>query len=176
MKKKKRVTHNTKKLVIKLNRKELTQLSGVISQGVHSARSMTRARILLLSHEGKTNARIVEALGCAPRTVTDVRMRYLTRGTIDTVLNDAPRPGQPKKVTLEHETFVTAIACTEPPPGHSHWTLDELKKVLVSTYDDLDSISPERVRHILLGAALKPWREKNVVRSESHAGVSSENG
>jgi len=161
--------HNTKKITIALSDAEIRALRKVITSGRQNARTITRARILLLSHQGKTNRAIVDALGCAPRNVTDVRKRYDDRGSIDAVLTDAPRPGQPKKITPSHEAFVIATACTKAPDGHSHWTLPELRKALLKQYTTLKSVSDERVRRILLAASLKPWREKNVVRAKAHA-------
>ena len=168
--------HNTQKISITLTDTEVAQLRKVIKSGTQNARTITRARILLLSHSGKTNTEIIDALGCAPRNVTDVRRRYTERGSIDAVLRDAPRPGQPKKVTLEHEAFVIATACTNAPEGHDHWTLDALKEKLLQTHYDLKSISPERIRQMLVQAKLKPWREKNVVHPETHSGVSGTHG
>lgn len=155
-----------------LDAKEMTQLEQVIKRGTTKARTVTRARILLLSHRGNTNSEIIAALGCAQWTITDVRKRYQERDGIEEVIYDAPRPGQPKKITPEHEAFVIATACTDAPAGHAHWTLNALKKKLLETYTMLQSVSDERIRQILLHAELKPWREKNVVRTQAHARVS----
>jgi hypothetical protein len=94
------------------------------------------------------------------------------RTTIADAINDAPRPGQPKKITTKHEAFVIATACTDAPKGHNHWTLPELKRVLLKRYKTLTSVSDERIRHILIASDLKPWREKNVVYPESHPALS----
>lgn len=157
--------HNTKKIRIKLKKAEVAVLQKITKSGRQNARVIIRARILLLSSQGKTNEDIVEALGCSSRSVSDIRRRYLDRKSIDACIYDASRPGQPKKITAEHEAFVIATACTDAPAGHDHWTLDALKEKLIETHDDLKSISHEWIRHILIRAALKPWREKNVVRT-----------
>lgn len=156
------------KILIVLDNEETALLEAVIKRGTTKAQTVTRARILLLSHRGKTNNTIVDALGCAPRTVTDVRKRYQERDGIEEVIYDASRPGQPKKITPEHEAFVIATACTDAPVGHAHWTLNALKNKLLETYTTLRSVSDERVRQILLHAQLKPWTEKNVVRAKSY--------
>lgn len=160
------------KILITLSSDENALLCAVIKRGTTKAQTVTRARILLLSHRGKTNNAIVGALGCAPRTVTEVRKRYQERNGIEEAIYDASRPGQPKKITPEHEAFVIATACTDAPKGHHHWTLNALKDKLIATYDNLQSVSDERIRQILLHAELKPWREKNVVRTQAHARVS----
>lgn len=159
-----------------LTKEDIIFIKHTLSRGTHKARTIIRARILLFSHQGKTNKEIVHALGCAPRIICDVRKRYHLHRSVDEAIHDAPRPGQPKKITADHEAFVIATACTDAPGGHDHWTLNALKEKLVTTYDDLDSVSHERIRRILIASALKPWREKNVVHPETHSGVSGAHG
>lgn len=152
-----------KKLEVKLSKDDRYKLVNLVKYGKHPSRVIVRARILLLSDQSKTNSEIVEYLNCAPRMICDVRQKYLKEKDILVAIEDLPRPGQPKKVTPKHEAYVIALACTDAPKGHNHWTLPELKKKLLSKYKKLKTISDERVRHILLNAELKPWREKNVV-------------
>lgn len=164
------------KISIALSSREITELEAIVRKGTHKARTITRARILLLSHKGKSNTEITKALGCSHDLTSLVRTRYQKRGSVEATIHDLPRPGQPKKITPEHEAFVVATACTDAPDGHNHWTLEALKETLVETYDDLTSISHEWIRQMLIRSKLKPWREKNVVRTESHAGISSAHG
>lgn len=164
------------KIHVNLTASELRDLANITKHGNHNARVIIRARILLLSHEGKTNSQIVERLQCAPRMLCNVRQRYKECVSVLEAIQDAPRPGQPKKITPQHEAFVTAIACTDAPPGHDHWTIPELRKALLKRYRKLRSVSDERVRHILLASELKPWREKNVVCAKSHAALSRAHG
>lgn len=159
-----------------LTEDEQQSLRDITKHGHHNAHVIVRARILLLSHDGKTNAQIAEILDCAPRIICNVRNRYKQCASVTEAIEDAPRPGQPKKITAKHEAFVTATACTSAPPGHDHWTIPELRKALLKRYRKLRSVSDERVRRILLASELKPWREKNVVRTESHAAFSRAHG
>jgi transposase len=168
--------HRTEKIAVSLTKEEVHLLERTLSCGTHKARTIIRARILLYSYRGKTNREIVSALGCAPRILCDVRRRYREHGSIERAITDAPRSGQPKKITAGHEAFVVATACTDAPDGHGHWTLAALREKLLETYDDLASVSDERIRQMLIHAALKPWREKNVVHSQPHAGVSRAHG
>jgi hypothetical protein len=154
---------NKKKLEVKLSAENLQILLGVVKHGRNNVRVVTRARILILSDQGKTNSEIVEALGCAPRMICNVRQRFLKEKTVLLAIADADRPGQPKRVKSVHEAYVVALACTNPPKGHNHWTLPELKKKLLSKYKKLKTISDERVRRMLLKSTLKPWLKKNVV-------------
>jgi transposase len=153
------------KIDIELTPTDIQTLNTVIKQGNHNVRIVTRARILLLSHAGMTNAEIVAALSCAPRMICTIRQRYKCDTSIMRTLADLPRSGQPRKITERHEAYVVATACTTAPQGHNHWTLPELKKALLKRYKTLKTVSDERIRHILLASELKPWREKNVVHS-----------
>jgi len=148
------------KIAVSLTTSDVQFLEEFTKRGDHNVRVVTRARILLLSHQGKTNHEIVDALACAPRIICNVRRRYKQRASATEAIKDAPRPGQPKKITPRHEAFVVATACTDAPPGHDHWTVSELKKTLLARYKRLRSVSEERVRQMLVAAALKPWREK----------------
>lgn len=168
-KKEQKEKRQKEKILIPLSGEEITSLKNIVKKGESNARVTTRARILLLSHKGKTNKEIIEALDCWHDMIHVVRKRYKDRGSIDKAIHDAPRPGQPKKITKEHEAFVIATVCTDAPEGHGHWTLEALRDKLLETYEDLTSVSHERIRHILLRSAMKPWREKNVVRSKAHA-------
>ena len=107
---------------VKLKPKERRDLKQLISKGSEKARKITRARILLLAHEGKTDTHIIEALNIARNTVRTVRSRYIQDG-LEAAINEQPRPGAPKKFTGRQKAKITAIACSEPPEGRSRWTL-----------------------------------------------------
>jgi hypothetical protein len=169
-------THKPEKINVVLSAADVQVLKEITTHGNHNARVVNRARILLLSHAGKTNVDIVSALSCAPRMICDLRRRYKQCSSVHEAIHDAPRPGQPKKITPRHEAFVVATACTEAPAGHDHWTIPELKRALLTHYKKLKSVSDERIRQMLVAADLKPWREKNVVRAEPHSAVSRTHG
>jgi hypothetical protein len=156
---------NKKKLEVLLTPENLKILQKVIKHGRNNVRVVTRARILLLSHQGETNVNIVRALNCAPRMISNIRQKFLKEKDILQAISDAYRPGQPKKIKPKHEAYVIALACTNPPKGHNHWTLGELRKKLLHTYKKIQTVSDERIRHMLASTALKPWRKKNVVHT-----------
>ena len=162
---------------VHLNASDIAFLKRLVKSGTRKAREITRARILLMSHAKKTNREIMEALGCSPFMISSLRTRWLKRKKdIQATLVDAPRPGQPKKVLPAHEAFVVATACTDAPTGHAHWTLQSLRDKLLETYKEMNTLSHERIRQILLKNKLKPWREKNVVRSKAHTHLSRADG
>ncbi|NHZ41374.1 helix-turn-helix domain-containing protein [Massilia aquatica] len=108
---------------------------------------MTRARILLLSHEGRTNAEIVDALGVGSATVDRVRKHCAEEG-VEAALVDRPRPGAQLKLDEHTQARLIAEACSTPDEKHARWIL----KLLAGRVVELglaDSISPETVRSYL---------------------------
>ena len=161
------------KIVVTLTGSDITCLRRMLHRGKRKAREMIRARILLMSHQGKTNREIIDALECSSFAIGNIRSRYVKRGKdVMKTIVDAPRPGQPKKILPAHEAFVVATACSDAPHAHAHWTLDALRQKLLGTYTDMKSVSHERIRQILIRNKLKPWREKNVVRPKTHSHLS----
>ncbi|OGY37000.1 MAG: hypothetical protein A3I08_02365 [Candidatus Andersenbacteria bacterium RIFCSPLOWO2_02_FULL_46_11] len=165
-----------KKHIVSLTSKERSFLQRLITSGAHKAREITRARILLASDEGNTDQAIVGRLSCSLSQVRSVRRRFDERRGIAAVITDAPRPGQPVKLTPQHEAFIIATACTPAPPNHAHWTAGALKDQLLATYQELRPLSNETVRRLLAAHQLKPWREKNVVHSKGQPALSRANG
>jgi transposase len=160
--------HMTKhKPIIQLSRKELGQIQSIIRRGKHGARVITRARILLLSHRGKSKDAIAAELEINRSTVQDVRNRY-REGRLKRSLYDAPRPGQPPKLNDAAEAYLVAIACSEPPEGAHHWTLELLQKRMIED-KKVHAISTVAIWKHLHQRGIQPWREKNVVHSDADA-------
>ena len=151
---------------IRLSGAQITKIKDITKKGEHNARVVVRARILLLSHEGVSKNEIVRRLDINRSTVQSVRKNY--RESLDRALYDAPRPGQPKKITENVEASLVAIACSKAPEGYDHWTLALLQKELIAK-KKVKSISTVAIWHHLDERGIKPWREKNVVRPHAHA-------
>ncbi len=150
-----------KKYAVALSPSEKVTLRSIIRKGTEKARTITRARVLLFADRGKSDASIASTLDLSLTTPRDIRKRYFTSG-LECALTDAPRPGQPEKLSGEEKAEITAIACTDPPDGYGRWTLDLLERAVAST---VKKVSRQTVYHVLLASDLKPWREKNVVHS-----------
>ena len=84
-------------------------------------------------------------------------------------LYDRPRPGQKRKLTGQQEAQVVTIACTTPPDGSAHWTLDMLTEEVKKQLSVV--IGRTAIWKICLRNELKPWREKNVGHLRDYAGV-----
>lgn len=132
---------------VNLKPKEQKELKLLISKGVEKVRKITRTRILLLAHEGKTDTHIMEALKTARNTIRTVRSRYVQDG-LKAAINEQPRQGAPKKFTGRQRAKITAIACSEPPEGRSRWTLRLIAGKIVEL-KIADNISHQTVKRIL---------------------------
>ena len=74
-----------KVFVVRLTETERSELEGLVRKGKASAVTITRARILLKADQGKdgegrTDAQVAEALSVAPKTVFNVRRRWVEEG------------------------------------------------------------------------------------------------
>ncbi len=135
---------------VRLTQGERKALADFVAQGEKSARAITRARILLLSDEGRKEQEVTEILRVSRGTVSQVRKKYQQKGgaPILDLLHEAPRSGRPITLDSRVEAKTTMIACSAPPPGRGRWTLhlmaDKLIKLAVT-----ETISHESVRRIL---------------------------
>lgn len=150
---------------VALTEQERAMLSALIRKGTAKARVITRARILLLTHEGKKDKEIYQSLMISYSMPHDVRKNY-TQGGLKRALYDAPRPGQARKLTGKQEAEVIAIACSDAPKGYVRWTLDLLTEKVTNKLGI--SIGRTAIWHVLLRNNLKPHRKKNVVYSQGY--------
>jgi transposase len=128
---------------IHLSKENRQELETLIRSGASSARTQTRARILLLTDESqkkkKGTEEIASALMCSLPTITNIRKKFV-EGGLENALYDKPRPGAIPKITGEIEAQLTLLACSAPPEGRSRWTLQLLADKLVEL-KLVDSIS-----------------------------------
>lgn len=148
-----------KTYVVHLQVQEKQTLQIIVKKGKVNARTITRARILLKAHEQQTDKQIYQALEVAVSTPHDIRRRYC-EGGLKKALYDASRPGKERKLTGVQEAKVVAIACTTPPDGYAHWTLDLLVEEVKAKLGV--SIGRTAIWKVCLRNKIKPWREKNV--------------
>lgn len=132
---------------VDLTEEERAQLLGLIGKGKHGARTLARARILLKAAEGMTDEGIAAALNVGYATVGRVRQRFVEEG-LERALKDAPRPGARPKLDERQCAHLIAVACSEAPEGHGHWTLRLLAGKVVEL-GFAESYSHEAVRQTL---------------------------
>lgn len=133
--------------IVHLNEQEREELRQYLRKGKSSARSLTRARILLLADEGRDDEMIAEALKVGKSTISRIRTRYC-EGGLDFALHEKARSGAPSKIDGRIEAELTLLACSDPPDGRSKWTVRLLTDKLVEI-EVVDSILHMSVQRIL---------------------------
>jgi hypothetical protein len=148
------------KYLVTLEAEERAALERLISTGKAACRKLTHARILLLADAthagGARDEDIVGALGTSLKTVARVRKRFVTEG-IEAALDSRPWPRRPDKIKIKGdvEQKLVKLACSDPPRGRSHWTLQLLADEMV-VLGLVDSISTETVRQALKKTTSSP--------------------
>ena len=144
---------NKKKYRVTLTEDERQSLDALTKKGKTAARSITRARILLLADASEqglawADEQIRQALDVGLATIYRTRQSFVEDG-LDLALRPrkANREYQ-RKLDSEQEAHLIAMACGKPPPGFAHWTLRLLARCFVDLRH-VDHISPETVRQAL---------------------------
>ena len=76
-----------------------------------------------------------------------IRLRFCEEG-LESALTERPRPGQKRRLDERAEARLVAIARSDAPEGHAHWTLKLLADKMVGL-DYVDSVARETVRQSL---------------------------
>jgi transposase len=117
------------------------------SKGLHHAREVNRAHILLALDRNLPEATIQTMLGVGRTAVWRTRSAYCEKG-LEYALYDAPRPGAPRDYRTDQETKVVALACSQPPEGAKRWTVRLLVQA-ARKERGLKNISRETIRRFL---------------------------
>ena len=132
---------------IHLSEDERTYMEVFVRRGKANARTLTRARVLLKCDEGWSNGEIAEAFEVSDQTIRNVRQRYRTGG-VESVLTDKRQARRRQALTDGQAAHLIAIACSQVPDGHDHWTVRMLAGQAVEL-GYVRGISPETVRQLL---------------------------
>ena len=113
-----------KKYHVDLTDEERSALEQMLRRGKHSARKLTRARILLKAGIGLRDEDIAQELDTCIPTIERTRKRFseIRLGS----LQERPRPGRKRLLDLKGEARLIAEACSQAPEGRKHWTLQLL--------------------------------------------------
>lgn len=124
------------------------------SKGLHMAREFNRAHILAALDRKVPEQVIMEVLNVGRTAVWRTRAAYL-EGGLEFALHDVARPGKPKQYEADVEAQVTALACSEPPPGAQRWTVALLTEA-ARRHPKMKVISRETIRRILKKTSSNP--------------------
>lgn len=135
---------------VTLTAEERADLEQLVSRGKAAARKLAHARILLLADDSLggecSDERIVAALGTSPRTIARVRRQLVTEG-LDVALCRRRQPPRPDKIKIKGdiEQRLVELACSDPPKGRCHWTVQLLADELIAL-GLVDRVGTETVR------------------------------
>ena len=133
--------------LIKLTADELRSLTILLRKGTIATRKHTRARVLQLLHQEQHPSMIAETLSVSRQTVFKLKRRYRNEG-FEAALGEQPRSGKPVRIDGVGRAKLTALACSDAPPGYARWTLRLLADKAVEL-GFVEAISHNHVRAIL---------------------------
>jgi transposase len=154
-----------RRLRVRLKKADRDKLDDVLGGGIQPVRTVLRALALDHLHEGKSVSEVAEIVRLTPKAVREIGRRYIDSG-LEEALYDKTRPGAAPVFEEAQRQRIIAMVCSDPPEGSARWTVrlvaeEAVKRRLVPR------IGRETIRLMLLHDDLKPWREKNVVRSRT---------
>ncbi len=143
---------------VTLSAEKRCDLLEMVQSGKVAARRMKRAQILLAADLRSTDEQIARNVSVGTSTVYRTKQQFVEEG-LEAALGEASRPGAPRKLDVEDEAILRALACSKPPPGRARWSLQllagEMVRLTVHT-----KIFEETIRRRLGEMQLKPWQEK----------------
>jgi transposase len=141
---------------VHLTEAERKKLLAIVSKGRNKAVVIQRAHILLKVDEGKTDTEISQMLYVSEQTIRRTRLRFARDG-LQAALEDKPHPATGSELDEKQEAHIIALACSEPPAGQAHWTLELLTQQVLKD-SIVTHISPETVRLLLKKTNSNPGR------------------
>lgn len=150
--------------VVIVSERDSAQLYQCVHRGHSSARTRTRAQVLLKLGAGWSEAEVSRAFDVCLNTVKRVRQRFVAGG-VEAVLTDKRQERRRQALSGSQQAHLVAIACSDAPDGHDHWTLRLLaSKAIELGY--VERISPETIRALLrrtsssrgsIASGASPW-------------------
>ena len=151
-------------LRIKLSKSDLAGLEELLhAGGVQQTRVVLRALALRQLAAGVSAPQIAKVLPLTAQTVRNLAKRYANE-SLERALYEKDKPGAVPLLESNQQQRIIAMVCSDPPVGFARWSVrlaaeEAVKRRLVPR------VGRETIRILLQHHDLKPWREKNVVRS-----------
>jgi transposase len=144
-----------KKNDIKLTEEQRKELEKFSKTGVHSAKLIKRAEIILLldtsvNGEAVQFKEIAKRLDVSTTTITRVKADFIAAESITAFVQRKKRATPPvaPKITGETEARIVALACSEVPEGCARWTVRLIAEKSVELRL-VDSVSHMTVHNLL---------------------------
>ena len=136
-----------KKHPVVLTAEEQVTLEKAARSNKRSSLERRRARILLASAGGQSDAAIAQAVGVHVNTVINTRTRFAARGTKSVRRAEQTRRKE-RRLDGKAEAHLIALVCAGPPTGRKSWTMQLLAGRLVEARV-VDAVTGETVRQTL---------------------------
>lgn len=149
--------------IVALSKEERESLEALTRRGTAAQRDVERAKVALMADEGHTTSAIASILRLSRPTVTLWRQRLACFGIEG--LQEAPRPGRPRRIADAQRLQLLALAC-EPAEdaGRATPTLDELCERAVD-HGVVEHISRSHLQRILQAGDVRPHRVRQWLHS-----------
>jgi hypothetical protein len=144
----------SKKYKVALSSEIRAELEAIARKTSVGAAQVRRAKILLMADEahpdgGYSDWQIAEEVGLCERQVVRIRQRFVKSGVQPALVRATRRDAGTRRVLDgKAEAHLVTIACSKPPEGRDHWTLQmlcgELKRLQI-----VKSVCCETVRRTL---------------------------
>ena len=120
--------------IVTLTEDESQELKTLVQKGGKGYR-IKHAQILLKLDQKPENKtwtydRIKDAYGVSHSTIAGVAKRFVMEG-MEAALGRKEQKNRYRKVTGDVEARICTIACTDPPKGVSHWTMQAIANELI---------------------------------------------
>lgn len=140
-------------------------IESLLKGGIQQVRVVLRALTLLQLDAGLSAPKVSALVGFAAPAIRVIAQRYREQG-LERALYERPRRGHAELLAPSEKQRIIAMVCSTPPAGRARWTVrlvadEAVKRKLVPR------VGRETIRVLLESHDLKPWREKNVVRSRT---------
>jgi transposase len=124
-------------------------LEQLVKKRTTPQRVAERAKIVLGSADGRSSATICAQVGVTKPTVRQWLDRYEADG-IEALLEDRPRSGRPRTITVEDEAEIVRMTLEEKPDNATHWSCRLMAEVA--------GVHPTTVSRIWRAHGLQPHR------------------
>lgn len=143
-----------KKYTVTLTSEERDYLEEIIAKGKHRSRRIVNALTLLACDEGEhqpsrsKNEEISKVLNTSMRKIDRTKKRFVLDGFETALDGKKSNRTYKKRVDGDFEAHLVALSCSNPPEGHSRWTLRLLADKAVEL-GYIETVSHETIRRVL---------------------------
>lgn len=140
-----------KKYIVSLTKREQKELKDIIGQRNEKGQAVKRAYVLLAADENGENLcdnELALRYKVTIRCIEGIRKRFVEDGFRQVVYGKKRTVFKEKTFDGRVEAHLVALRCSNPPGGHSAWTLQLLADHMVRL-GYVESISYESVRQLL---------------------------